>query len=220
MMRFAWMVQAVLVLAAPAAIYAIVHRDRPRHAVRGAALVLAGTYVGVVGVFVVGETLADPGGWVALGMLSAWLVPTALLSLLAWHRPALARPVLLGLVVAVVGVFAWSVLDPEAWRAFEDDTGPVRGVVTLALVAPLGILARRQPREAGWLLLALGLAPLVAAGALVLRGGPRLPLSVAVIDAPVPVIAALLLASARFPTVPRVPGQGRGRVPGPPRRAH
>lgn len=106
---------------------------------RRAGLILAAMYVGFFGLFVAGDAFADPGGWTALGLVAAWLLPTVLLSLLA------------------------------------DDTGPVRGVVTMALSAPLAVL-----------------------------------------DAPLLLIAALLLISARLDhqthggTAPRARGPSTG----------
>lgn len=197
-MRFAWMLQIVFVLVVPSAIYAFRHRGDPPRAVRGAGLILAVMYVGFFGLFVVGETFTDPGGWTALGLVASWLLPSVLLCLLAWRRPASARPVLVGLVVAMAGLYLWSAVAPDAWGAFEEDTGPVRGVVTMALSAPLAVLALRYVRDAGWLLLALGLMPYLVALTLQLVHDTRLPLSLAVLDAPLLLIAALLLVSARL----------------------
>ena len=39
------------------------------------------------GLFVVGETFSDPGGWKALGLVAAWAVPLAALAAVAWWRP-------------------------------------------------------------------------------------------------------------------------------------
>lgn len=215
-MRFAWMLQIVFVLAAPSAIYAYRHRGDPPRAVGGAGLVLAVMYVGLFGLFVVGETFTDPGGWTALGLVASWLLPSVLLCLLAWRRPAIARPLLVGLVVAMAGLYLWSAVAPDAWRSFEDDTGPVRGVVTMALSAPLAVLARQYVRDAGWLLFTLGLMPFLVALTLRLVHDTGISLSLAILDAPLLLIAALLLISARLDhqthdgTALRAPGPSTG----------
>lgn len=215
-MRFAWMLQIIFVLVVPSAIYAYRHRGDPPRAVRGAGLILAVMYVGFFGVFVVGETFTDPGGWTALGLVASWLLPSVLLCLLAWRRPTIARPLLVGLVVAMAGVYLWSAVAPDAWRSFEDDTGPVRGVVTMALSAPLAVLALQYVRDAGWLLLALGLMPYLVALTLQLVHDTGIPLSLAALDAPLLLIAALLLISARLDhqihggTAPRERGPSTG----------
>ena len=46
------------------------------------------------GLFIVGETFTDPGGWQAFGLVAAWAVPLTALAAAAWWRPGWAiRPV-------------------------------------------------------------------------------------------------------------------------------
>jgi hypothetical protein len=61
---------------------------------------------------------------------------------------------------------SWFAADPEAWRVFENNYGPVRAMSSFVLAAPLALLGWRKPLPAGMLLVALGVAPvmLVAAG--------------------------------------------------------
>lgn len=193
-MRYVWMLQIAVIVFGPPAVYAYRHRQDPPRATRGAGLIVAAMYTGFFGLFVAGEALTDPGGWAGAGLVAAWLIPVIALSWLARRRPDLARPILAGLVVAVGGLFVWSALDPEAWRTFEDDTGPLRGVLSLVLTAPLALLAVRYLRDAGVLLLILGAMPLV----LLITGGGRVSWSIATLDLPVLVVGALFLIAARL----------------------
>lgn len=219
-MRYVWMLHVAVIVFAPPAIYAYLNRHEPSRAVKGAGLIGAAMYVGFLGPFVIGETLTDPGGWAALGLVAVWVLPMVLFSLLAWRRPDLARPVLIALVVVMAGVHLWSALAPETWQSFEDDTGPVRGVVTMALTAPLAVLAIRRVRDAGVLLLALGTMPILVALAVRVTDGPWIPLSLVVLDAPLLVIAALLLVSTRLGRSTRGRGASRGHSPTTPGRPH
>ncbi len=93
-MRVAWMLQIAVVLFSPPAWYAWRHRDEPRRALSGAALVLTGMYAAFFAMFAIGETFTDPGGWAAVGSTAAWLVP---LVVLGWRRPRAAGLMLLAL---------------------------------------------------------------------------------------------------------------------------
>lgn len=219
-MRFVWVLQPFLIILLPSAIYAYRYRHEPPRAVRGAGLLVAGMYVLVVGLFITAETLSDPGGWVGAGLVAAWLVPTILLSLLAWRRPDWARPVLVALVAVMAGVFAWSALDPEAWRSFEDDTGPVRGIMAFALTAPLALLAVRHLRDAGALLLVLGLLPALVLVVLRITDAGWVPLSLAMLDLPLLIVGTLFLVAARLSGPIRDNRPAPPRLPTAPRRPH
>lgn len=54
------------------------------------------------GLFVVGETFTDPGGWKALGLVAARAVPLAVLVALAWYRPDWATRLFAVLTAAVL----------------------------------------------------------------------------------------------------------------------
>lgn len=195
-MEFFWLLPLALVLFAPSVVYAIVRRDDPARAARGAGLILAAMYVALFGLFVVGEAFADPGGWTAAALVALWVVPSGLLALLAWRRPETAGLVLVVLVATMALVYLWSVLVPTAWETFEDQAGPVRAVATLALAAPVSVLAVRHVRDAGWLLIGLGLLPIAASIVLEVLGTNWLPLALGALDVPLLVAGALLLASA------------------------
>jgi hypothetical protein len=57
-----------------------------------------------LGLFVVGETFTDPGGWAAVGLIAAWALPLAGLAVLAWYRPGWAARLFAVLVAAAIGI--------------------------------------------------------------------------------------------------------------------
>ncbi len=119
----------------------------------------------LVALFVVGETVADPGGWAAAGLIAAWAVPAVVVGILAWLRPATALGVLAVAVVGVVALDVWYLADPGGWGRFEDGAGPVRALASFATTAALTVAGARRSPPAGVLLLVLGTVPPVLVGA-------------------------------------------------------
>lgn len=113
------------------------------------------------GLFIIGETFTDPGGWTALGLVAAWTVPLSALAAVAWYRPGCAARLFALLTVAVIGVNAWFAVNPQGWRVFEDRHGPIRMLVSFVLAAALAVLGLRRTAVAGVLLLVLGLVPVM-----------------------------------------------------------
>ena len=149
------------VLAVLAAVPFLVVHDPVR---RGRVLRRAGfgwmLTVGLFGaLFIAGETFSDPGGWPAVGMVLAWLVPLALLCWLAWARPRAAEVVLGVLLILVLGVVAWSVTGWHGYQAFRDDRGPYDAVSVFVLSLALGVLGLRRDKAAGTMLVVAALAP-------------------------------------------------------------
>jgi hypothetical protein len=97
-------------------------------------------------------------------MVAAWAVPLAGLGAAAWYRPGAATTVLAAATALALLLSLWFAVAPQAWRSFEDHTGPVRALVTFVIAVPLGLLGRDRPVPAGVLLLVLGLGPAVLAG--------------------------------------------------------
>ena len=158
---------------------------------RRAGFAVMAVNVVLVGVFVIGEAVDDPGGWPAVVLVASWLVPLAVLAVLAWRRPGPATWVL-GVLAGAVAIGAvWSALDPQAARALEDDAGPVRALAVFVVAAALGVLGLARTRPAAVLLLVLGVA-VVLAGRLG-RGGMS---SLAAMGLPAVLTGALYLASA------------------------
>jgi len=113
--------------------------------------------------FIAGEAMSDPGGLRGAGLVALWTVPWAALAVFAWFRPERATVVLAFLTAAVVVLAVWFALDPGGWRSFENGHGPVRAIGVFVLMLPLALLAWRRPRIAGWMLLIVGLVPVLAA---------------------------------------------------------
>lgn len=155
---------------------------------RGLAIVamVVAALLGLLAVlFGIGETFDDPGGWTAAGLVAVWFVPLAALLALALVRPSVAEPVLWVLTAAWVGVVVWSMVAPDTWRSFEDDTGPVRAFACLVLMLPVAALGWHRPLPAAAMLLVIGVSPLFAVGSAPLQ----------VMAMPTLVVGLLLLAA-------------------------
>lgn len=161
----------------------------PARLVQVTALGLAGVVGVLIGLFILGETFTDPGGWAAVGLAATWVVPLVALSLLAWFRPGPATWVLGVLGAAVVALGLWYAVDSAAWRSFEDDVGPVRTIAAFALLIPLAVLGRTRALAAGALLLVVSVVPPVLA---VLGSGGAMA-SLAAVSAPGALVGTLLL---------------------------
>lgn len=111
------------------------------------------------GAFVVGETFDDPGGWAAVLMVSAWLVPLVVLAVLALARPEPAERVF---VVATTVVAVFTLADSAFGIVPRDDWGPVAAIVVFGLGVALGFLGVRRPALAGTLLVTVALAQFLA----------------------------------------------------------
>jgi asparagine N-glycosylation enzyme membrane subunit Stt3 len=201
-MRIFWMLQVAALLLLPSGIYAYRHRRNRDRAVRGAGLVLAITFTLLFGAFIAGETLSDGRGWSSVGLTALWLLPMLGLSLLAWYRPQSAAFVLTSLLAIVAAIYLWSAFDSIGWRSFENAQGPVRGVISFALVAPISALGWSKPRLAGAMLLVLAALPMVVVLTGLLfsdrtQGWPLL-----LVSAPAGLIGLLYLASIRLQTAP------------------
>lgn len=169
-------------------------------------------YAVVAALVIVGETVADPGGWRAVGLVAAWAVPLAVLAVTAWSRPRAAAIVLAVATAADVGLAIWFAVAPQAWRSWENHVGPVRALLSFVVVVPLGLLGWRRPATAGWLLVVLGAAPILLAD---LAGVVPLTAvtSMTAVSVPAVLIGLVYLLAAAFPA--STPGNDRATA-GPP----
>jgi hypothetical protein len=159
-------------------------------------------FFGFVGsAFMIGETMQDPGGGRGRLMISLWLLPMVVACIVCVAWPRVGSWVAAAAVALLIGVWTWFVLDPEWWRSFMDDHGPVIAIATFAVGLPMAFLGLRTPGRAGWMLLASGLVPVVGLligtwSAQVEEGGLP-PRSAIVMVLPFVVSGALLLAAER-----------------------
>jgi hypothetical protein len=134
----------------------------------GAAIMAVFTVL--AGIFIVGYALQDPGGTAAMLLTLAWVVPMLILAVSAWFWPAATAPLLLALSSAFIAACVWLAFDPAALRSFVSENGPIIAVSVVALAFPAAVLGLKRTALAGWLLVALGVLPLLIT--LIARSGP------------------------------------------------
>jgi hypothetical protein len=192
-----------------AVVVAIVFLRQPDRMMRARALrrlgaVVMAVFTVLAGLFIAGQTLVGPGRVPGAILILAWVVPLLALIALAWFLPRWATPVLIVLTVAVIAASVWFAVDPGAWRAFENQNGPIRALATFVLADGLAALGLRRTAVAGWMLLAVGVIPLVVS----ILGSRAGFASLAAVSI-VPVVTGVLyLASARL-----MRGSGARAVP-------
>ena len=196
-----------LIVVALAAVYIARHPDPATRArfLRLLGFWLVAAIAGFFGLFLVGETFSDPGGWAAVGLTAAWAVPLAACCLVVWWRPAWGAWLVSVLSAAVLAGDLWIAVDPSAFRDVEERTGPVQAVVTLALAAAVALLGRWRTRTAGVLLLLLG-----AGAALTARGAVGGGAAMVIVVGPLIVAGALYLVSAAVGARAPTGGPGAG----------
>ena len=188
-------------------------------ALRRTGLGIMAMFVLFASLFVVGETAADPGGWLAAALILAWAVPLTGLSVLAWYRPRAAIPVLVAGTAVVLALAGWYAADPDGWHAFENAHGPVRALAAFALTGPAAVLGRRYPGIAALILLGLGAVPVTVAAISLGAGWGFAAGSLGALAMPPTITAVLYLLAAVVggrtqPLVPRRSARGPcGRSP-------
>ncbi len=152
----------LVVLAVLAAVPMVRHRDPESraHALRRAGFGWMATFVVLGGLFIAGETFADPGGLAAVGMVLAWLAPLVLLGWLAWTRPGVAEPLLAVLLAGVVIYSIWSVTGWEGYQAFRDQRGPYDAIAVFVVSGALAVLGLHRTLAAAAMLLVAAVVPL------------------------------------------------------------
>ena len=203
----------LLVIIVIGAVYFAKHRDPADRArfLRLAAFRLMAFAAAVFAIFVIGETISDPGGWAAAGLIALWLIPLGALGALGWFRPDVAVALFAGLTVAVVAIAAWAAADSQAWRSFEDHNGPIRTIAVFVLTAVIALLGLKRPLAAGVLLVVLGIVPLVVS-----RLGDLTTGSLGIATTPGLVAGVLYLLAAALDQSPPLRG-GRPRLAHPAR---
>lgn len=156
-------------------------------------------------IFIAGYALQDPGGNAELLLTLAWVVPMLVLAVAAWFWPAPTAPLLLALASAFIAACVWLAFDPAALREFISENGPVIAVSVVALAFPAAVLGLQRAALAGWLLVGLGVLPLLIT--VIGRSGGVSSLAAASV---VPLIAGIsYLVSARMAGGSTSPGNQR-----------
>ncbi|WP_144674427.1 hypothetical protein [Arthrobacter sp. U41] len=156
-------------------------------------------------IFIAGYALQDPGGNAGLLMTLVWVVPMLVLAVAAWFWPAPTAPLLLALASAFIAACVWLAFDPAALREFLSENGPVIAVSVVALAFPAAVLGLQRAALGGWLLVALGVLPLLIT--VIGRLGGVSSLAAASV---VPLIAGIsYLVSARMASGSTSPGNQR-----------
>lgn len=128
----------------------------------GAVTVALG-FVGLIALFVGGDAVVSPGGWVGIGGTAAWVLATLGLCLLAFYRPTAAMVVLAVAACAPLAFGAWSLVDYAAAREWEDSHGPLSLVLVLSVCGPAAVAGLFHPHAAGYLILTVTVVPLLLA---------------------------------------------------------
>ena len=134
----------------------------------GAAIMAVFTVLAAI--VIVGYAMQDPGGTAAMLITLAWVVPMLILAVSAWFWPAPTAPLLLALASSFIAACVWLAFDPAALRSFVSENGPIIAVSVVALAFPAAVLGLKRTALAGWLLVALGVLPLVIT--IIARSGP------------------------------------------------
>lgn len=176
-------------------------------------------FAALFGLFAAGYAFEDPGGWAAVGIVAAFVVPTALLALAAWRWPEHAMRSVVPVVVLVALSWVLLPLFPDEIRDWFDQVGPVFAMATTVAAVALAVLGLHRPGLAGALLLGIAVFVFVqlilAANAFEEGPGPRglLGTSGGVMLLPMAIAGALLLLAHQLERHdarlrPRAAGQG------------
>ena len=165
------------------------------------AFVLMTLFALLGGLFAVGYAIEDPGGWRAALLVSSYMVPAAILCVVALVRPEPAGPILIALTALMV---LFNDVDAIARFIPRDSWGPVGAVGALMLSAAIGFLGVHRPTLAGVLLMVVALGQMVAALTQGLGHGEGVPLraalggSTGIVVVPLILIGVLFLVAGRW----------------------
>ena len=112
---------------------------------------------------------------------------------LAWRLPDLATRVLVGIVGLLLVLLVWSAAAADRMLDLERSAGPVRATAVFATALPLTLLGWQRPREAGALLVLLGILSILV----IVAGGPAGLRSLGVLALPLVLTGGLFLLSSR-----------------------
>lgn len=159
-MRQTWIVVAIALIAI--AIYFQFRKepsDRARFSAKFALWMMLG-FALLGGLFIAGYALEDPGGTEGALLVASWAVPMVLLSLLAWQKPTLVKPILLIFVALALIANVVTLAFPKEYWTFFNSEGPWLGVGSFAFTVVATVYGYHADRKlAGILLVVITLVP-------------------------------------------------------------
>jgi uncharacterized membrane protein len=111
--------------------------------------------------FVLGETIDDPGTSNGPVLVASWLIPLAILMTLVLFKVPCLKQTMFGLAAVLLLASVWIAIDPHGWLDFKFTNGPVIGIATLVFTFVLAWYARSQQMLAGILMIVVSAVPLV-----------------------------------------------------------
>ena len=123
-------------------------------ALRRVGLGIIWVFAAMVGVFLAGEALDNPGGWEAVGMIAGWAVPLAVVAFFAWVRPRLALRVFGTAAAVLVVVNAMTLVSMHSVQVLERTSDPARDIAGVIFMAALGVAGYKVPDWASRLVMA------------------------------------------------------------------
>lgn len=121
---------------------------------RRTTLALTSVFAAAGIILALGYVFDDPGGWLAVLLTAAVVVPLVALVVLALGRPELATTVLTG---AVVLYAVWTAVTV----AFNPVDLPTMPIIALVLAVPIAVVGQRHPWHAGALMMTTAALPFV-----------------------------------------------------------
>lgn len=163
-MRQTWIVVAIAL--GINAIYFAMHKEsakRAKFAAKFALWMMLG-FALLGGLFIAGYALEDPGGSEGAILVASWAVPMAVLSILAWHKPTLVKPILLIFVALALIANIVTLAFPKEYWTFFNSEGPWLGVGSFAFTVVATVYGYHADRKlAGILLVIITVVPFVIA---------------------------------------------------------
>ena len=162
-MRDTWVI--VLLVLGINGIYFAVRKDNAKRAKFSAkfALWMMLGFAVLGGLFIAGYALEDPGGTEGALLVASWAVPLVVLSILAWKKPYLTKPLLINFAGAAVLANVLTLAFPDKYWTFFNTEGPWLGVGSFVFTIVATVYGYHADRNlAGWLNILIALMPFVA----------------------------------------------------------
>lgn len=112
--------------------------------------------------FIFGESTNDPGDSNPYLVIAMCAVSAVVLLLLTFKKVRYLQPMFIALSIIAIAMSFATTFFPDWWGSFRNTNGPVLGVAILILSLALAIWARQESRIAGFLMVLITLAPLIA----------------------------------------------------------